>query len=237
MAIAEEAEVNDSGVMATTATYPIPDSLTGLPVTGRALAYAQHVHAGQTRADGAPFIVHPVEVACLLHDVGAADHVVAAGVLHDVIEKTDVNADDLRGWFGSSITALVVAVSEDKGNGGYSKRKAALRRQVSTAGSEALTVFAADKLAKARELSLQDGANGDRLALSAGKRTRHLAHYRQCLSLLEHSLGGSPLVAQLRAELGSLGAIGGEERRHHQPDERHGGEDDHRGDVGAVPGG
>jgi hypothetical protein len=220
------------------AVYPIPGPLTGLPVTGRALAYAEQVHAGQSRtADGAPFIVHPVEVACLLHDVGAADHVIAAGVLHDVIEKTDADAGDLRERFGPAITALVVAVSEDKRIGGYGERKAALREQVSTAGSEALTVFAADKLAKVRELSLPDGRNGDRPALSAGQRRRRFAHYRQCLRLLERSLPDSPLVAELRSEFRSLGAIGRQARGDDEPNDRDGGEDNHRGDVGAVSGG
>jgi HD domain len=188
---------------------PVPESLIGLPVTGRALVYAEQVHAGQSRpVDGAPFILHPVEVACLLREVGAADHVIAAGVLHDVIEKTDAGADDLRERFGSSIAALVVAVSEDKRIGSYSKRKTALRQQVSSAGSEALTVFAADKLAKVRELTLLDGGNGDRPTLSANNRRRRLVHYRHCLKLLEQTLPDSPLVAGLRAELRFLGAIG-----------------------------
>lgn len=188
--------------------YPVPESLTGLPVTTRALAYAEQVHAGQRRsADGAPFTVHLVEVACLLHDAGAADHVVAAGVLHDIIEKTDADADDLRERFGPSIAALVVAVSEDKRIGGYSTRKEMLRQQVSMAGSEALTVFAADKLAKVRELSLKADGSSDRPALSASKRRRRLAHYRQCLRLLERTLPESPLVAELGIELSRFGPI------------------------------
>lgn len=192
-----------------TEACPIPAAFIGLPVTGRALVYAEQVHAGQSRSvDGAPFILHPLEVACLLGEVGAADHVIAAGVLHDVIEKTDADADDLRERFGSSIAALVVAVSEDKRIGSYSKRKAALRQKVSSAGSEALTVFAADKLAKVRELNLRNGGSGDRPTLSASKRRRRLTHYRQCLKLLEQTLPDSPLVAGLRAELGRSGAIG-----------------------------
>jgi (p)ppGpp synthase/HD superfamily hydrolase len=225
-------------VRAPSTTYPIPKSLTGLSVTGRALVYAEQMHAGQSRsADGAPFIVHPVEVACLLRGVGASDHVIAAGVLHDVIEKADASADDLRERFGPSVAALVVAVSEDKCVDGYSKRKAALRQQVSTAGSEALTVFAADKLAKVRELTLQDSRSRDRPALAAGTRRRRIAHYRQCLRLLEQRLDDSPLVAELRSELGSLGAIGREAYRDDESDHRERGEDDHRGDVGAVAGG
>ena len=56
------------------------------PKTIAALAYAERLHAGQRRqADGAPFILHPLEVCCLLYHTGAPDHVIAAGVLrrHD----------------------------------------------------------------------------------------------------------------------------------------------------------
>ena len=120
-----------------------------------ALAYAVEQHAGQRRdADGAPFVLHPIEVATLLADVGAPDHVVAAGVLHDTVEKTSAEPDDLRERFGMQITALVMALSEDPGISGYSARKAALRDQVCAAGDEALMVFAADKVSKARELRL-----------------------------------------------------------------------------------
>src|SRR2546421_11168033 len=74
----------------------IPAHAERLPQTRAALEYAQRIHAGQHRHDGAPFVQHPLEVGALLHRVGAADHVIAAGVLHDVIEKTDVTAVDLR---------------------------------------------------------------------------------------------------------------------------------------------
>ena len=66
-------------------------------MTRRATAYAERVPEGQRRSsDGGPFIAHPLEVACLLYDAGAPDHVIAAGVLNDVLEKTDADAEDLR---------------------------------------------------------------------------------------------------------------------------------------------
>src|ERR1700747_2789466 len=109
-----------------------------LPRTRAALEYAREVHFGQRRkADGAPFILHPREVALLLFEAGAPDHLIAAGALHDVIEKATVSASDLRTRFGQRITALVLAVSEDERVVGYTARKAALRDQVATAGAEA----------------------------------------------------------------------------------------------------
>ena len=117
-----------------------------LPRADAAIEYAERVHAGQRRADGTPFILHPLEVASLLYHAGAPDHLIAAGVLHDVLEKTSASDEDLRRAFGPQITRLVLSVSEDERITGYAKRKAALRRQAAAAGDEALMLFAADKL-------------------------------------------------------------------------------------------
>jgi (p)ppGpp synthase/HD superfamily hydrolase len=185
----------------------ISDLVVRLPKTRAALAYAERQHAGQRRsADGAPFIEHPREVATLLYHVGASDHVIAAGVLHDTIEKTSTNAADLRARFGSAITTLVLAVSEDERITPYPARKAALRKQVATAGHDALTVFAADKISKVRELRLQSAASTQPHSTPEASLTRQLkqAHSHRCLELLEDLLTDSPLVKQLRIELESI---------------------------------
>ena len=144
-----------------------------------------------------PFIAHPIEVASLLYEAGARDDVVAAGLLHDVIEKTDVNAAQLRARFGTGVARLVLAVSEDDGIGSYARRKAALRDQAADAGEEALMVLAADKISKTRELRLHGGP-------ARRPRQRRLAHYRDCLGLLEERLPGSRLVKELGTELEHL---------------------------------
>jgi hypothetical protein len=178
---------------------PLPAFVREFPKTEQALRYAEHQHAGQTRAaDGAAFIEHPLEVAALLYESGAPDHVVAAGVLHDTIEKTDAAASDLMLHFGAQITELVLAVTDDATINDAGARKAALLAQAARAGNEALTVFAADKVSKVRELRLR--------ALSAGgpgapSYARSLAWYRDCLRMLEERIPDSGLVALLRAEL------------------------------------
>ena len=170
-----------------------PDLVRRLPKTRAALAYAEERHAGQFReADGAPFIEHPAEVAWLLYRAGAPDHVIAAGVLHDTIEKTGADIDELRARFGDRTAQLVLAVSEDPEIPTYARRKAALRDQVAGAGRDALMVFAADKISKVRELELRQA--------SAKVPQRRLTHYRRCLELLERLLADSPLVVQLRSE-------------------------------------
>jgi (p)ppGpp synthase/HD superfamily hydrolase len=180
----------------------IPTSREGLPKAEAALGYAAAVHAGQSRkADGAAFIAHPREVAALLYCAGAPDDLIAAGALHDVIEKTPATAFDLRRRFGSEIAALVMAVSEDARIHGYGARKAALRDQVASAGEEALTLFAADKISKARELRHKPPTFAIR---ERRDRRRRLLHYRRSLTLLRERLPDSPLVEQLGAELVEL---------------------------------
>jgi HD domain len=172
--------------------------------TQAAIAYAARMHAGQTRADGTPFILHPLEVASLLQRTGAPDHLVAAGVMHDLLEKTAASVAELERRFGARITRLVIAVSDDERIAGYAERKTALRRQVAGAGEDALTLFAADKLSKVRELGGAAAGHppgGDTREVRS-VRARRLRHYRRSLALLEERLPESPLVRELRDDLG-----------------------------------
>ena len=173
----------------------IIDLVVGLPKTRAAISYAQRCHAGQRRAvDGADFIEHPLEVATLLYQADAPDHVIAAGVLHDVLENTDVDPVRLGRRFGKPVAALVLAVTEDNRIPEYEERKAALRKQVATADEAALMLFAADKLSKVRELS------------DAGVRTpkRRIAHYIDSLELLRSRRPHCKLTAQLAVELAGV---------------------------------
>jgi (p)ppGpp synthase/HD superfamily hydrolase len=176
----------------------LPEFVRGLPKTRAAVVYADQLHDRQRRqVDGAPFILHPLEVATLLYQSGAPDHVIAAGALHDTLEKTDTAPADLARRFGPRVTALVQAVTEDERVSGYADRKAALRDQVAGAGREAMMVFAADKLSKVRELRLAG------TSLTPVRR-RRLKHYRACLQLLQTGLADFPLVPALQAELEAL---------------------------------
>jgi (p)ppGpp synthase/HD superfamily hydrolase len=172
------------------------------PLTRDALAFADRWHAGQTRdTDSIPFVTHPVEVACLLHDAGYSDEVVAAGVLHDVIEDTAVEHSDLEERFGRQVADLVAAVSDDPSIEEPAERKAALREQVGRAGEQAAAVFAADKVSKARELRARVGHG----RFEPADRAR-IEHYEASLELLSEVLPGHELVRLLRDELESLQA-------------------------------
>jgi (p)ppGpp synthase/HD superfamily hydrolase len=173
------------------------------PLTRDALAFANARHAGQTRElDDLPFVTHPVEVACLLHEAGYSDEVVAAGVLHDVLEDTDVQRAELEARFGRRVADLVGAVSHDPSIEEQAERRAALRLQVANAGECAAAVFAADKVSKAREL---------RLRISRGRFVRDdggkMAHYEASLEMLAELTPGHDRVDQLRMELEAVQAL------------------------------
>jgi (p)ppGpp synthase/HD superfamily hydrolase len=161
------------------------------------------LHAGQRRrSDSAPFILHPLEVAQLLHGRGFDDEVVAAGLLHDAIEDTEAMPADLRAAFGERVCELVRILSDDSSIADADERRRALREQVAEAGPEALAIFAADKLAKARELRAT--VTRDPAALEEPATRGRLEHYRASLAMLERHAPDLPYVAQLRFELWAL---------------------------------
>ncbi|MCW2927626.1 MAG: bifunctional (p)ppGpp synthetase/guanosine-3,5-bis(diphosphate) 3-pyrophosphohydrolase [Thermoleophilia bacterium] len=78
----------------------------------RAFCYANDHHAGQKRKSGEDFIVHPVEVAMLGVDLMLDTDSVIAALLHDVVEDTDVSAEDVGARFGAGVAHLVEGVTK-----------------------------------------------------------------------------------------------------------------------------
>lgn len=173
------------------------------PLTRDALVFAGERHAGQRReADGAPYVSHPLEVASLLDEAGCSDEVVAAGVLHDVLEDSDTEPAELEERFGEPVARLVRSLTEDESIADDAERKAALRLQVAAAGEPAAVIFAADKLSKARELR-QLGSRGE---LPPGARLK-IEHYAESRDMLAGIIPGHPLVEDLRRELEAIAAL------------------------------
>jgi (p)ppGpp synthase/HD superfamily hydrolase len=120
-----------------------------------ALSLAREAHAGQTRQTGSgdvPFIEHPVAVAEHLAKEGFGDEVVAAGLLHDVVEHAGVDLEELRERFGDEVADLVGVLTESEEIGPYEERKEEHRRRVAAAGAAAHAIFTADKTANVEVL-------------------------------------------------------------------------------------
>jgi (p)ppGpp synthase/HD superfamily hydrolase len=185
----------------------IPSFVVERPISRRALALARTGHAGQRRAgDGAPFVEHPIAVARMLAEVGADDEVVAAGLAHDLLEKSDLTLDLIARRLGKRVAGIVAAVTEDPTIPRPAARKDALSVQVAGAGRDAAMVYAADKVEKVRELRARVAAEGPQ-ALLLEEARRKLRHYTTAFSVVENMLHGHPIVERLRAQLSALRAI------------------------------
>ena len=84
----------------------------------KAYLLANKVHKGQKRRSGDPFIVHPLEVASIIHRIGGSENMICAALLHDVIEDTrgeekENMCDKIYNEFGIDIFFLVQALSKD----------------------------------------------------------------------------------------------------------------------------
>jgi len=118
------------------------------------LAIAAEAHAGQIRngAGGIPYIEHPKAVAQLLAEHGWTEAVLAASLLHDVVEDSSMTVEDLRRQFGEPVSGLVAALSDDESIESWRDRKTEHRERVVGGGEEALAIYAADKLTNVRAL-------------------------------------------------------------------------------------
>lgn len=167
-----------------------PDICERSELVHRAWLFAHAAHEGDRRR-GDKRVGHPVAVAELLAREGAADDLVAAALLHDVLEDTTVDRAELEASFGSVVAELVAQVSEDPSIEDYGRRKAHLRAQVEAAGEDAALIFLADKLVQLRELE------SPAATMAPGK----LDHYRKTLALLRGSYPGLPFIDELSRRL------------------------------------
>jgi (p)ppGpp synthase/HD superfamily hydrolase len=173
------------------------------PVVRAAFEWAAQLHATQQRdVDQAPFIMHPLEVAALLVSRGCEDEVIAAALLHDVVEKSEADVTEVRERFGDRIARTVAALSEDEEITDYEQRKAALRASVAAGGPDAQMVYTADKIAKARELRALLAHSG--AALDDPELRRRYEHYQQSLQMLYEVAGDMPILEALAFELWAL---------------------------------
>lgn len=104
-----------------TAQTMSPDSLlAALPdltpndraIVTRAFYKAEAAHEGQTRKSGEPYFTHCVAVATILADMNLDAEAIAAALMHDIIEDTDVTYEDIRTEFGEVIALLVDGVTK-----------------------------------------------------------------------------------------------------------------------------
>lgn len=183
-----------------------PEFVQGSELLRRAHAFASVIHADQRRRDGSPFISHPEGVAGLVSETGN-DEQIAAALLHDVLEKSPVEASEVEARFGEQVRALVAAMTEDDRIPDYESRKRAHRDQVEAAGPRAAAIYAADKLLNVRQMrGLYDRDGEDIARLYKAPIDVRIQLWIEDADMVGRVAPDLPYLPDLRAELESLQA-------------------------------
>ena len=159
----------------------------------RAIIFAVKAHAGtERRGKGFPYIVHPMEAMEIVATITPDQELLAAAALHDVVEDTEISADEIRREFGDRIAALVVAESDVFVEGvseedSWHDRKQAAMDRLAAAPRDAKIVAMGDKLSNMRAIARDYAVKGDELwkIFHAKDPRDHEWHYRGLAAALE----------------------------------------------------
>ena len=170
-------------------TAELPEFTRKSPLLEDAYRFAQAAHHGPAN-EGDTAIDHPEAVARLLHDAGFSEQVVAAALLHDVVEDTAIDLREISSGFGREIEALVADMTEDERIPSYEERKAEHRARISR-DRRVAAIYAADKVANTR--AMREGSDEPD--------PEKVDHYRKTLDTLSRTHPDLPFLGVLRDEL------------------------------------
>ena len=177
------------------------------PLVERALAVALEAHAGQLRKGAQlPYVVHPLHVGLIVAQWGADDEIIAAALLHDVVEDCpEWTLAELREDFGDLVADVVRELTEDK-RLTWEERKEHAVRSIPSLSDHACLVKAADKLHNLCSLAAALAEESDADAVWArfkGGRERTLAKDRRLVAALAERVP-KPAAEDLWAALDAI---------------------------------
>lgn len=162
----------------------------------KTIVFATSAHEGQLRkGTQIPYILHPLEAAAIVGTMTTDDEIIAAAVLHDVVEDTDTTVEQIKERFGERVAALVASESEDKRENLSAESTWKIRKQetidhLKTAPIEVKMITLGDKLSNIRAIHRDYNAIGDELwqRFNQKDKNEHYWYYRsiaECLAILD----------------------------------------------------
>jgi (p)ppGpp synthase/HD superfamily hydrolase len=171
-------------------------------VVEKALQAASIAHQNQYRKNtDIPYITHPVAVGMMLMKEGYNAEMIAAGILHDTVEDTEVTLNDIERDFGPIIARIVEGCSEPNKSLPWKERKEHTIEFLRTAPEEIRVVACADKLHNIRSIIQDYEQLGDAVweRFNAGK--EHQAwYYTNIVRSLGH-ISSFPLLVELQNDV------------------------------------
>ncbi len=130
-----------------------------IDIIERAEQFAVQAHGPQKRKySDQPYIVHPLEVAQIVQSVPHTNAMIAAAILHDVIEDTEASYDDIVVNFGVVVADLVEELTDvsKPEDGNRAVRKALDRAHLAKASADAQTIKLADIISNSKDIKEND---------------------------------------------------------------------------------
>lgn len=171
----------------------------------KALQIASKSHRNQCRKNtDIPYITHPVTVGMMLMKAGYDDDIIAAGILHDTVEDTELTLKDIEREFGPRIARIVEGCSEPNKSLPWKERKEHTIEFLKTASEEIRVVACADKLHNIRSIIKDYEQQGDAVwnIFNAGKE-QQAWYYTNIVDSLCHQ-SSFPLLKELEVEVNLL---------------------------------
>ena len=177
--------------------------------TERAIMFAVKAHEGiRRKGKERLYILHPIEAMTIVASLTEDEDALAAAVLHDVVEDTDVKEDVIRETFGDRVADLVMAESEDKmrdipSEASWEARKQATIDHLAEQEKDALLICLGDKLANIREMSRDYADIGDELWVRFNQKDKkaHEWYYRSIFQILAETFCEVPPIREYRTLL------------------------------------
>jgi len=157
-----------------------------LDVIDRAIEVAAKAHRNHFRKNPEiPFIAHPVSVGLILMREGYPDYLVAAAILHDTVEDTEMTIEEVRDEFGDQIGDVVAGVSVPDEVEPWEESKKHTHDLIRNASADVRLVENADKLHNLMNLARDLEVDGEEVWTRFARGKEKIAwHYRECASIL-----------------------------------------------------
>lgn len=136
----------------------------------KAVTFACEKHSGQLRkVTGAPYFLHPMEVATIVGTMSSDQNLLSAAILHDTVEDTDTTMEEIKELFGERVEQLVKTETEDKRKDRPASETWRIRKEESLSDlaeaddMDVKMLWLGDKLSNIRSLCTAYKKSGDKL--------------------------------------------------------------------------